>query len=126
MAGQGTSGLRILSQLPTVDTVVVPVGEGRLLAGVAACIKQVNPRVRVVGVRRRAPTPSGAASTRVKRVAPSASLLHRGRHRRQMPREKTVAQIMQYADDLVTVSDNNDISPPSLLLMERTKQIVEP
>jgi threonine dehydratase len=51
MAGQGTVGLEILRELPTVDTVVVPVGGGGLLAGVAACIKQVNPRVRVIGVQ---------------------------------------------------------------------------
>ena len=51
MAGQGTVGLEILSVLPTVDTVVVPVGGGGLLAGMSACIKQANPRVRVVGVQ---------------------------------------------------------------------------
>ena len=51
MAGQGTVALEILSELPTVDTVVVPVGGGGLLSGVAACIKHVNPRVKVIGVQ---------------------------------------------------------------------------
>ena len=122
MAGQGTVGLEILSQLPTVDTVVVPVG---LLAGVAACIKQVNPRVRVVGVQAEGANAvwrsfhegQRVASERVSTIADGIAV--------KCPGEKTVAQIMQYADDLVTVSDN-DISAAILLLMERTKQIVEP
>lgn len=125
MAGQGTVGLEILSQLPTVDTVVVPVGGGGLLAGVAACIKQVNPRVRVVGVQAEGANAvwrsfhegQRVASERVSTIADGIAV--------KCPGEKTVAQIMQYADDLVTVSDN-DISAAILLLMERTKQIVEP
>lgn len=51
MAGQGTIGIEILEDLPTVDMVLVPAGGGGLLAGVAACIKQINPRVQIVGVQ---------------------------------------------------------------------------
>lgn len=53
MAGQGTIGIEILEDLPTVDMVLVPAGGGGLLAGVAACIKQINPRVQIVGVQAR-------------------------------------------------------------------------
>lgn len=51
IAGQGTVGLEILADRPDVDTVVVPVGGGGLLAGVAAAVKAQRPRVRVIGVR---------------------------------------------------------------------------
>mgnify|MGYP002690440841 CR=1 FL=1 len=51
IAGQGTLGLEILGDLPTADIVIVPAGGGGLLAGVAACIKQINPRVQVIGVQ---------------------------------------------------------------------------
>ncbi len=125
MAGQGTVGLEILSQLPTVDTVVVPVGGGGLLAGVSACIKQVNPRVKVVGVQAEGANAvvrsfhegRHVASERVSTIADGIAV--------KCPGEKTVQEIMQFADDMVTVSDN-DISAAILLLMERTKQIVEP
>lgn len=125
MAGQGTVGLEILSVLPTVDTVAVPVGGGGLLAGMSACIKQANPRVRVVGVQAEGANAvfrsfhegKRVESERVSTIADGIAV--------KCPGEKTVAEIMKYADDLVTVSDN-DISAAILLLMERTKQIVEP
>ncbi|NLA90089.1 MAG: pyridoxal-phosphate dependent enzyme [Synergistaceae bacterium] len=50
IAGQGTSGLEIMEDLPDVDTVVVPLGGGGLLAGVAAAVKETRPSVRVIGV----------------------------------------------------------------------------
>lgn len=53
IAGQGTLGLEILEDLPYVDVIVVPAGGGGLLAGVAAAVKQVNPRVKVYGVQAR-------------------------------------------------------------------------
>ena len=53
IAGQGTLGLEILGDLPSVDIVIAPAGGGGLLAGVAAAIKQINPRVKVYGGRHR-------------------------------------------------------------------------
>ena len=125
MAGQGTIGLEILSQLPTVDTVIVPVGGGGLLAGVATCIKQANPRVRVVGVQAEGADAVVRSyreghlteSENVSTIADGIAV--------KCPGDKTVELIMKYADDMVTVSDN-DISAAILMLMERTKQIVEP
>lgn len=65
IAGQGTVGLEIVDDLPAVDTVVVPVGGGGLLAGVAAAVKARRPGVRVVGVRHAryvgGPAPAGAS-----------------------------------------------------------------
>ena len=98
---------------------------GALSAGVAACIKQVNPRVRVIGVQA-----EGASAVyqsfragkhmSTKGVSTIADGIAVGN-----PGEHTVEMILKYADDMVTVSDN-DISAAILLLMERTKQIVEP
>lgn len=51
MAGQGTIGLEILEQNPELDSIVVPVGGGGLLAGIAAAVKQTNPRVKSYGVQ---------------------------------------------------------------------------
>src|SRR5262249_6465782 len=55
IAGQGTAGLEILEDVQDVDAVVVPVGGGGLISGVAAALKQTNPRIRVIGVE-----PTGA------------------------------------------------------------------
>ena len=124
MAGQGTVGLEILSVLPTVDTVVVPVGGGGLLAGVSACIKQANPRVKVIGVQAEGANAVWRSFHEGKRVeSERVSTIADGIAVR-CPGEKTVAEIMKYADDMVTVSDN-DISAAILLLMERiTKHLL--
>ena len=125
MAGQGTVALEILSELPTVDTVVVPVGGGGLLSGVAACIKHVNPRVKVIGVQAEGASAvyqsfKAKKRTTTARVSTIADGIAVG-----SPGEHTVEMILKYADDMVTVTDN-EISAAILLLMERTKQIVEP
>lgn len=125
IAGQGTVGLEILRELPTVDTVVVPVGGGGLLSGVAACIKQVNPRVKVIGVQAEGANAVYRSFYEGKRVATEKVSTIADGIAVKCPGEKTVELIRKYADDVVTVSDM-DISAAILLLMERTKQIVEP
>ena len=125
IAGQGTLGLEILSDLPYVDSVVVPAGGGGLLAGVASAVKLINPRVKVYGVqaegadaiarsfRQKTLLESEAVSTIADGIAVKA------------PGDLTVELINRYADDVVTVSDS-EIADAMLLLMERCKQIVEP
>ena len=83
IAGQGTLGLEILGDLPTADIVIVPAGGGGLLAGVAACIKQINPCVQVIGVQ-------AEGANAIAQSFPFAQLCpdrlrghHRRRHRRQ-------------------------------------------
>ncbi|MDK2958672.1 MAG: threonine dehydratase [Synergistaceae bacterium] len=76
IAGQGTSGLEIMEDLPDVDTVVVPLGGGGLLAGVAAAIKETRPSVRVIGVE-----PAG-----IQRYAESRKA---GKHRQVRGRDRS-------------------------------------
>lgn len=125
IAGQGTLGIEILGDLPTVDIIVVPAGGGGLLAGVAAAVKQLNPRVKVCGVQAEGAN-AIARSFREKRLVTTetASTIADG-IAVKAPGDITVDLINQYVDDVVTVSDR-EISSAILLLMERCKQIVEP
>jgi len=125
IAGQGTLGLEILSDLPYVDIIIVPAGGGGLLAGVAAAVKQVNPRVQVYGVQAEGAN-AIAQSFREKKFisTDSASTIADG-IAVKVPGDITVDLINRYADGVVTVSDT-EIADAILLLMERCKQIVEP
>ncbi len=125
MAGQGTIGIEILEDLPTVDMVIVPAGGGGLLSGVAACIKQINPRVQIIGVQAEgAPAICESFKKKKKVVSQSVSTIADG-IAVKAPGENTMEIINKYADDMVTVSDA-EISEAILLLLERTKQVVEP
>ena len=125
MAGQGTIALEILRDLPFVDMIFVPAGGGGLLAGVAACIKQINPRVQVIGVQAEGANAiaqsfhahSYVQTDSVATIADGIAV--------KAPGDITVPLIQKYADDVVTVNDL-EISEAVLLLMERCKQIVEP
>lgn len=125
IAGQGTLGLEILSDLPYVDMIVVPAGGGGLLAGVAAAVKQINPRVQVYGVQAEG-ADAIAQSYAQKRlvVTNSVSTIADG-IAVKAPGDITVELINRYADGVVTVSDS-EIANAILMLMERCKQIVEP
>ena len=125
IAGQGTLGLEILGDLPTVDVILVPAGGGGLLAGMIAAVKQVNPRVQVYGVQAEG-ADAIARSFREKKLVTtdSASTIADGIAVKS-PGNLTVDIINRYGDGVLTVSDN-EISGAILLLMERCKQIVEP
>ncbi len=125
IAGQGTLGLEILGDLPSVDIVIVPAGGGGLLAGVAAAIKQVNPRVKVYGVQAEG-ADAIARSFREGRLitTETASTIADG-IAVKAPGDITVEMICRYADGVLTVSDT-EIADAILLLLERCKQVVEP
>ena len=125
MAGQGTLGLEILGDLPTVDVILVPAGGGGLLSGMIAAVKQVNPRVQVYGVQAEG-ADAIARSFREKKLVTTdtASTIADGIAVKS-PGNLTVDIINRYGDGVLTVSDN-EISGAILLLMERCKQIVEP
>lgn len=124
MAGQGTIALEILRDLPFVDMIFVPAGGGGLISGIAACAKQINPRIQVIGVQAEgAPAIANSfragerqSSDSVRTIADGIAV--------KTPGEKTFAYIQKYVDRVVTVSDS-EIASTVLLLLERTKQVVE-
>ena len=125
MAGQGTIALEILSDLPTVDMIFVPAGGGGLVSGIAACAKQINPRIQIIGVQAEGANSIVASfqkehvipSSRVHTIADGIAV--------KTPGTKTMQYINQYVDQMVTVSDA-EIAGAILMLIERTKQVVEP
>ena len=125
IAGQGTLGLEIVGDLPTVDMIIVPAGGGGLLAGVAACVKQINPRIRVIGVQAEGCDPIYRSFKEKKYICADTSATIADGISVKAPGDITVELINRYVDDVVTVNDN-EISEAILLLMERCKQIVEP
>ncbi len=125
IAGQGTLGLELLDQVPELRTVVVPVGGGGLVSGIAAAVKATRPDVRVVGVEA-----VGAACVTGALAAGSITTLDRlstfaDGIAVKTPGTLTLAHIEALVDEVVTVSDEA-IARAVLLLAERTKQIVEP
>ena len=125
IAGQGTLGLEILSDLPYVDIIVVPAGGGGLLAGVAAAVKLINPRVKVYGVQAEGCDPIARSfETKTYQTSETAATIADG-IAVKVPGDITVDIINRCADGVVTVSES-EIANAILLLMERCKQIVEP
>lgn len=124
IAGQGTIGLEILDQLENVDAVVVPIGGGGLISGVAFAIKQLNPNVRVYGVQA-----SGAPSMKQSVAAGKIETLGRVQTIAdgiavKTPGEHTFELVNKYVDDIVTVSDD-EIALAILTLLEQQKLIAE-
>ncbi|MXR21689.1 threonine ammonia-lyase [Halobacterium bonnevillei] len=124
MAGQGTIGLEIVEDLPEVETVVVPIGGGGLISGVATAVKAHDPDVRVVGVQ--AEGASAAAQSLQKgepRSLDSVDTIADGIAVRRVG-EKTFPVIRERVDEVVTVSDD-EIATALMLLLERGKTLVE-
>lgn len=129
IAGQGTIGLELAEEAPEAGVVVVPVGGGGLVAGVAAALKLDGPgnggRPRVVGVEAAgAPTMSAALAAghpvTLERMATMADGISVARCS-----ELTLAHAREFVDEVVTV-DEEEISRAMLLLVERAKAVVEP
>lgn len=125
IAGQGTIGLEILSELPSVDVVLVPAGGGGLLAGVASAVKQLNPRVKVYGVQAQGADAIARSFKEKKLVTTDSAATIADGIAVKAPGDITVELINRYADGVLTVSDT-EIADAILLLIERCKQIVEP
>ena len=125
IAGQGTIALEILSDLPFVDMVLVPAGGGGLVSGIAACIKQINPRIQVVGVQ--AEGADAIVSSFGKDTVQSSASVHTIADgiAVKTPGSVTMGYLTPDGDQMVTVSDE-EIAGAILLLLERTKQVVEP
>ncbi|MCD7769712.1 MAG: threonine ammonia-lyase [Oscillospiraceae bacterium] len=124
IAGQGTIGLEILDQLPDVDAVIVPVGGGGLISGVACAIKSLNPKVKVYGVQA-ANAPSMAESqAQGKIITLDTVATFADGIAVKTPGETTFAMTREYVDDVVTVSED-EIAAAILALIEQQKLIAE-
>ena len=124
VAGQGTLGLELYDQLPDVDTVVVPIGGGGLISGVATALKGRDPDVRVVGVQAEsAATVPDSLQKGVPVGNDDPDTIADGIATGGIS-ELTLSIIEEHVDDVVLV-DDDAIAQAILVLLERAKQLVE-
>lgn len=124
IAGQGTIGLELINQLKDLDAVIVPIGGGGLISGVAYAIKSLNPNIKIYGVQS-----SGAPSMynsiqhgRIERLS-EVSTIADGISVKE-PGANTFEICSKYVDDIVTVTDD-EVSSAILTLIEQHKLIAE-
>ena len=124
MMGQGTIGLEIAEQLPDVDAVLVPIGGGGLIAGVASALRQLKPACRIIGVQA-AGAASMADSLRAGHILtlPEVHTVANG-IQVKTPGEKTFAICREAVDEVVTVGEA-EIASAILTVLERQKLMVE-
>lgn len=124
IAGQGTIGLELIDQLPGMDAVIVPIGGGGLISGVAYAIKCLNPKIKVYGVQAAgAPSMYNAVRDGKIECLENVSTIADGIAVKE-PGEHTFDLVSKYVDDIVTVSDD-EISAAILALMEQQKLVAE-
>ena len=112
IAGQGTIGLELIDQVPELDTVLIPIGGGGLASGIALALRALKPDLRIVGVQAAGCLPGGPGFT----IADGIAV--------KQPGELTSSILERVLDDTVSVTDE-EISEAIVLLLERTKLVVE-
>jgi len=124
IAGQGTLGLEILQQHPEVEAIVVPIGGGGLIGGIACAVKETKASVRVFGVQpARLPSMQVAiAEGKPVTLSPAATIADGIAVRRAG--ERTLPLVQRYVDQIVTVNEE-EIANAILLLLEREKTLAE-
>jgi threonine dehydratase len=118
IAGQGTVGLELLRQVPNIGTVIVPIGGGGLISGVALALRESKPAIRVVGVQsdRIAPYAGIEETSGPSTICDGIAVKH--------PGEITRPLVERLVDEIVTVSDD-ETAQAMVHLIERSKQVVE-
>lgn len=124
IAGQGTIGLEIMSEMPDVDAIIVPIGGGGLISGVALAAKKLNPNVKVYGVQA-AGAPSMYKSVKDGKIErlDSVSTIADGIAVKE-PGENTFNYVNEFVDEIVTVTED-EIATAILTLIEQHKMIAE-
>ncbi|MDF3298184.1 threonine ammonia-lyase [Streptomyces tropicalis] len=125
IAGQGTVGLEILEQCPEVQTIVVGVGGGGLIAGIAVAVKALRPDVRIVGVQAEGsaaypPSLAEGHPVAIEHPVTMADGIRVGR-----PGDVPFALVREFVDEVRTVTEDQ-LSAALLLCLERAKLVVEP
>ena len=124
IAGQGTLGLELLEQNPRIEAIVVPIGGGGLIGGVACAVKETNPGIRVVGVQTaRLPSMKVAVADGKPATLTAAVTIADGIAVRRAG-ERTLPLVQKYVDEIVTVEEE-EIANAILLLLEREKTLAE-
>jgi threonine dehydratase len=124
MAGQGTIGLEILEQVPDLEAVVVPIGGGGLIGGIACAVKESKPNIKVIGVQTaKLPSMLRAVEEHHLVTLDPATTIADGIAVRRAG-EQTYPVVEQYVDEIVTVEED-EIASAILTLLEREKTLAE-
>jgi threonine dehydratase len=124
IAGQGTIGLELMQQHPDLEVVVVPIGGGGLIGGIACAVKEANPKIQVFGVQpSRLPSMKVAVAEGTPVTLNAATTIADGIAVRRAG-ERTLPLVEKYVDDIVTVEEE-EIANAILLLLEREKTLAE-
>ncbi len=124
IAGQGTIGLEILDQIEDADAVVVPVGGGGLISGVAFAIKQLRPDIKVYGVQAEGAASMAASLNEERVVCLDEVITIADGIKVKEPGDNTFNLVREFVDDIVTVNDD-EIATAILTLIEQHKLITE-
>ena len=124
IAGQGTIALEILNDLDNIDAIVVPIGGGGLISGIAYTVKQIRPSVKVYGVQAAgAPSMYNSVKDGEIECLPSVSTIADGIAVKK-PGENTFRYVSEYVDEIALVTDD-EVSSAILALIEKQKMIAE-
>jgi threonine dehydratase len=122
--GQGSIGLEMLEQVPGLEAVIVPIGGGGLISGVACAIKESNPKIRVIGVQtERLPSMLRATEAGHPVTIPASATVADGIAVRRAG-DMTLPLVQRYVDEIVTV-DEEEIANAILVLLEKEKTLAE-
>ncbi len=124
IAGQGTIALEILEQTDNLDAIVVPIGGGGLIAGIAATVKMINPKCKIYGVQAEGASSMYNSFKQNKRIELSHVNTFADGTAVKLPGELTYKIIKDCVDDIITVSDD-EIASAVLRLMEKEKVVAE-
>jgi threonine dehydratase len=124
VAGQGGLGLELVAQIPDIARVIVPVGGGGLISGVAIAVKSARPEVEVIGVQVEACAPFPASLAAGEPTAVTSALTIADGIAVKRPGTLTLQIIQNWVDGLVIVSDE-EVAEAMVFLLERAKLVVE-
>jgi threonine dehydratase len=124
IAGQGTLGLEMLEQHGDLDALVIPVGGGGLIAGIACAVKEINPKIRIIGVQSSKLASMKAALEQNKLVTLPANKTIADGIAVRVAGTLTFPLVRKYVDEIVTV-DEEEIASAILQLLEKEKMLAE-